>query len=118
MKLRIATIAVVTVTALVVAMPAAAQAERRGGGQGGGERPPERQAPEADRGGRGNEGLSDSIRRIERSTRSQVLSAERIQSDGRDVNRIKTVDGGGRVRIYTDDPNARQPQRRTRGDDD
>ncbi len=54
--------------------------------------------------------LSDSVRRIERSTRGQVLSAERVPYDGRDVNRIKTVDEHGRVRVYMDDPRRPQPQ--------
>jgi hypothetical protein len=62
--------------------------------------------------------LSDSIRRIERSTRGQVLSAERMQSDGRDVNRIKVVDDGGRVRIYLDDPRQGRRPPPTRDDDD
>lgn len=65
--------------------------------------------------------LSDAVRRIERSNRGQVLSAERMQSDGRDINRIKVVDDRGRVRIYTDDPQAQPQQRRgppTRRDDD
>lgn len=53
--------------------------------------------------------LSDSVRRIERSTRGQVLSAERVPYDGRDVNRIKTVDDHGRVRVYMDDPRRPQP---------
>ena len=72
--------------------------------------------------GRGDDALSDSVRRVERSTRSQVLSAERVPFDGRDVNRIKTVDDRGRVRIFMDDPAAVGPQRRpdppTRGNDD
>jgi len=72
--------------------------------------------------GRGDDALSDSVRRVERSTRSQVLSAERVPFDGRDVNRIKTVDDHGRVRIFMDDPAAVGPQRRpdppTRGNDD
>ena len=59
--------------------------------------------------------LSDAVRRIERSTRGQVLSAERMQSDGRDVNRIKVVDDRGRVRIYTDDPRQQQRQQQRRG---
>lgn len=69
--------------------------------------------------GRGQATLSDSIRRIERNTRGQVLSAERVPYDGRSVNRIKVVDDRGRVRIYMDDPQdpgaAGAP---TRGDDD
>ena len=72
--------------------------------------------------GRGDDALSDSVRRVERSTRSQVLSAERVPFDGRDVNRIKTVDDRGRVRIFMDDPAAVGPQRRpdppTHGNDD
>lgn len=56
-----------------------------------------------------SDALSDSVRRIERSTRGQVLSAERVPYDGRDVNRIKTVDAHGRVRVYMDDPQAPPP---------
>jgi hypothetical protein len=73
---------------------------------------------------RRQDALSDAVRRIERSNRGQVLSAERMQSDGRDINRIKVVDDRGRVRIYTDDPQQQQQQRRgpppppTRRDDD
>ena len=70
--------------------------------------------------------LSDAVRRAERATRGQVLSAERVQYDGRDLNRIKVVDDRGRVRVYWDDPQAQpaphrndQPRaRRTRDDDD
>ncbi|WP_159744561.1 hypothetical protein [Luteimonas cellulosilyticus] len=36
---------------------------------------------------RAHDSMSDSVRRIERSTRGRVLSAERMQSDGRDLNR-------------------------------
>ncbi len=74
--------------------------------------------------------LSDAVRRAERATRGQVLSAERVQYDGRDLNRVKVVDDRGRVRVYWDDPQAKptadkdaykddQPRgRRTRDDDD
>lgn len=65
--------------------------------------------------------LSDSVRRIERDTRGQVLSAERIPFDGRDVNRVKVVDDRGRVRVYMDDPHRRGDERRdppARDDDD
>ena len=68
---------------------------------------------------RAQEALSDSIRRIERNTRGQVLSAERVPYDGRSVNRIKVVDDRGRVRVYMDDPQQPAPaQPPTRGDDD
>lgn len=69
--------------------------------------------------GRGSE-LSDSVRRVERETRGQVLSAERLQYDGRELNRVKVVDGRGRVRVYVDDPakRGRGGDARTRRDDD
>ena len=51
--------------------------------------------------------LSDSVRRVERATNGQVLSAERVQFDGRDVNRVKIIDDRGRVRVYWDDPQSR-----------
>jgi hypothetical protein len=69
--------------------------------------------------------LSDAVRRAERATRGQVLSAERVQYDGRDLNRVKVVDDRGRVRVYWDDPQAAQDEpeedqprgARTRDDD-
>lgn len=70
---------------------------------------------ESRRGSPRDDGLSDSVRRVERSTRGQVLSAERMQSDGRDLNRIKIKDDRGRVRVYMDDP--LQPMPRSRNDD-
>ena len=64
---------------------------------------------------RQEDALSDSVRRIERRTRGQVLSAERVPYEGRDINRIKVIDQHGRVRVYMDDPQQGAP---TRGDDD
>ncbi len=68
-------------------------------------------------------GLSDAVRRIEREHRGEVLSAERMQFEGREVNRIKVVDDRGRVRVYMDDPHKPQsasdtppPARRDSGD--
>ena len=48
--------------------------------------------------------LNEAVRRAERS--GQVLSAEQVQYDGRDVNRVKIVDDRGLVRVYWDDPAA------------
>ena len=48
--------------------------------------------------------LSAAVRRVESQTGGQVLSAERVPFDGRDVSRIKVVDSNGRVRVYMDDP--------------
>lgn len=75
--------------------------------------------PRQERRRRHEDALSDSIRRIERSTRGQVLSAERVPYDGRNLNRIKVVDADGRVRVYMDDPQqSAPPATPTRGDDD
>ncbi|MET0654552.1 MAG: hypothetical protein ABWY94_03135 [Pseudoxanthomonas sp.] len=48
--------------------------------------------------------LSDSVRRAQRETGGQVLGAERVQYDGREINRVKVMDGRGRVRYMDDDP--------------
>ncbi len=48
--------------------------------------------------------LSDAVRRIERERGGQVLSAEPMEYEGRQVNRIKMVDERGRVRVIMDDP--------------
>ena len=69
--------------------------------------PAQRHAPAVDHHpDRDQQGLADSVRRAERN--GQVLSAEQVQYDGRDVNRVKIVDDKGRVRVYWDDPAARQ----------
>ena len=51
--------------------------------------------------------LSDAVRRVERDTRGEVLSAERVQYDGRDMHRVKVVDDQGRVRVFMQDPKRR-----------
>jgi hypothetical protein len=85
------------------ALPAAA-------GQGHGPRA-ERSPPEPVR-AQNDDSVSDAVRRIERSNRGQVLSAERMQYDGRDVTRIKVVDDEGRVRVYMDDARSNPDQQR------
>ena len=79
-------------------------------------------APRQESRARGQDSLADSVRRFERARGDRVLSAERMQADGRDVNRIKAMDERGRVRAYVDDPQTRgaaPPRReRSRGDDD
>lgn len=56
--------------------------------------------------------LSDAVRRIERNTRGEVLSAERVQYDGRDMHRVKVVDDAGRVRVFMQDPRQRDDNSR------
>ena len=61
---------------------------------------------------RQEQGLSESVRRAERE--GKVLSAEQVQYDGRDVNRVKIVDDRGRVRVMWDDPSAKRNEGRGR----
>ena len=91
---------VVAIALVSAAVPAAAQ-------QGRDRTPP---SAEPVRSGH-DDSVSDAVRRIERSNRGQVLSAERMQYDGRDVTRIKVVDDAGRVRIYMDDAKPKPYQR-------
>ena len=53
--------------------------------------------------------MSDAVRRVQRSTGGQILGAERVPFEGRDITRVKYMDGRGRVRYmdyvdYKDEP--------------
>ena len=61
--------------------------------------------------------LSDAVRRVERTTRGEVLSAERIQYDGRDMHRVKVLDQQGRVRVFMQEPSRAGAQRPRERDD-
>ena len=50
--------------------------------------------------------LTDSVRRVERQTGGEVLSAEPMQRDGRQITRVKVLTNDGRVRVMQVD----QPQ--------
>jgi len=65
---------------------------------------------------RRDDSMADSVRRIQRTTRGRVINAERVQSDGRSINRIKVMDDRGRIRVYMDDP-AQRRGAPTRDDD-
>ncbi|MFT3763203.1 MAG: hypothetical protein QM761_11505 [Pseudoxanthomonas sp.] len=52
--------------------------------------------------------MSESVREAQRSSGGRVLGAERMQSDGRDIIRVKVMDDQGRVRYIDND---RQPRR-------
>ena len=59
--------------------------------------------------------LSDAVRRVQRETGGQVLGAERVQFDGRDINRVKVMDDRGRVRyVDGDTQRSREPFERGR----
>jgi len=52
--------------------------------------------------------LPESVLRAERQTGGEVLRAERMQRDGRDVYRLKVLTPDGRVRIMREDPRERR----------
>ncbi len=106
-QLRRLSLTVLALALTLGALPASAQQGRRGE-----DRPPEPPRSNQD------DSVSDAVRRIERANRGQVLSAERMQYDGRDVTRIKVVDDEGRVRIYMDDPQPTSEPRRPRQRDE
>lgn len=89
---------------IVLALLAAGSLQSAWAQQGperGGDGSRERGAPRSeDRGHRNS--MSDSVRRVRSETGGQVLSVERMQYDGRDVNRVKYIDDRGRVRTQDD----------------
>jgi hypothetical protein len=64
--------------------------------------PPPR--PPAEQREQDDAGLRDSVRRVERQTGGEVLRAEPMQRDGREVYRLKVLTADGRVRVVQDDP--------------
>ncbi len=75
----------------------------------------ERVAPPASQDSRS---MSDAVRRVQRSTRGQILGAEQVPFEGRNITRVKYMDSNGRVR-YMDDPGAterRVPRRADNGE--
>ena len=53
---------------------------------------------------RGDDNLPAVVNRVERETGGQVLSAERRNQSGREVNRIKVYTPEGRVRVMWEGP--------------
>jgi hypothetical protein len=120
---RLLSLCALAVLTVGVAAPAWAQdpPRERNRGQERQEARPEAHRPERAEPRARGDSLAESVRRFERSRGDRVLSAERMHSDGRDLNRIKAMDDRGRVRAYVDDPQRRNPpprRERTRGDDD
>ena len=60
--------------------------------------------------------LPASVKRVERQTGGEVIRAEPMQRDGREVYRMKVLTHDGRVRVVQDDPQA-QPARKGSGQD-
>jgi len=113
-RLPTAAVLALALCAVVTVGAGTAQADPGRGPRGAG--PVPRGVPTHDR-REEHRALADAVRRVERATGGEVLSAERVQSDGRDISRVKVVDSSGRVRVYMDDPQAPRGARRTRGDD-
>jgi hypothetical protein len=63
--------------------------------------PPEQGAQETSQ-------LPESVRRVEQQTGGEVLRAEPMQHDGREVYRLKVLTSDGRVRVMQDDPQQRR----------
>jgi len=78
--------------------------------------PPMRAAAIQDRAARTR--MSESVRRYGRENQGgRVLGVESIRLNNRNLNRVKMVDGRGRVRIRIDDPQQAQPSRPATGGD-
>lgn len=104
-------------TALValIALAGVTTVQAQEEGERGSNPPPrERNVPRSneDRGHRSS--MSDSVRRVRNETGGQVLSVERMQYDGREINRVKYVDDRGRVRTMDDAGGARRSDLRVR----
>lgn len=92
-------------------------AEMHGAAQAQQSRPARQESARA-RQERRQDSMADSIRYVRRANRGgQIIAADRMHSNGRQINRIKMVDDRGRVRVIEDDPQRRNRQR-SRGDDD
>lgn len=110
MKFNFQSVLLITLCALavLVAAPAQAQSDRSGERRSAPEREEEAATPEREwpvpRSRTRQSSLSDAVRRVQRETGGQVLGAERVQFDGRDINRIKVMDDRGRIRYMDDDP--------------
>lgn len=94
--------------------PAWAQQGRgQGGSDNGGSQPPpfrgdDRGRPPETRDRADQRSMSESVRWAQKTAGGQVLGAERVQSDGRDFNRVKLIDSDGRVRYMDDVPQSRR----------
>lgn len=59
--------------------------------------------------------LSEAVRWVQRSTGGQILGAELVPYEGRNITRVKYMDDRGRVR-YMDHPGSGEGSRRSRRD--
>jgi len=82
-----------------------------------GERPVSRE-PDANAEARqSRRSVSEAVRWVQRSTGGQILGAELVPYEGRNITRVKYMDDRGRVR-YMDDPGPGERSRRSSRRDD
>ena len=105
------TLLALALLAMLPSLPAFADPQSNGGGRGG------RQQQDQGNNRADHSSLSDAVRRVERDTRGEVLSAERVQYDGRDMHRVKVVDDQGRVRVFMQEPRHDEGERPARRED-
>jgi hypothetical protein len=67
-----------------------------------------RQSAPPEQGAQETSQLPESVRRVEQQTGGEVLRAEPMQHDGREVYRLKVLTSDGRVRVMQDDPQQRR----------
>ena len=54
-------------------------------------------------------GLPASVRRVQRETGGEVLKAQPIERDGREIYRVKVLTPQGRIRVVEDEPQYQAP---------
>ncbi len=108
---------------LLAALPGLAMAGDHGHGRAPVQGPPSQQMPPPERDPPRDtqrdpqsdpSALPDSVRRVERSTGGEVLRAEPMQRDGREVYRMKVLTADGRVRVMQEEPRQRPPEQKGR----
>lgn len=99
-----------------VAGPGAGAGERAGGPPRS-ERPLHSESAGASEVRQSRRSLSEAVRWVQRSTGGQILGAELVPYEGRNITRVKYMDDRGRVR-YMDDPGPGERSRRASRRDD
>lgn len=112
---RFRSLALATLAIALAAGSVSAWAQQQGRGQGNGGPPvrgggEERGFPAPPAQAR-ERTMSESVRWAQKTSGGEVLGAERVQSEGRDFNRVKVLDDRGRVRYMDDVQQPRQPAR-------
>ncbi len=95
-------------SAAVLALATSAAAWAAGGGDRGDQGKAHDRSQVSTQAEPADNNLPDSVRRAERETGGQVLRAQPIQRDGREVYRVKVLTPQGRVKVVENDREAPQ----------